>query len=108
MQRREGRLDFDAMRLHFHQLLGEHEGARRAFHAAHSHLIVDEYQDNSEMQAKLLELMEPDGPAGHRRRRRRPVHLLLPRGTGPIELWKVATPAEQVSELVRAMRARGG
>ena len=40
-----------------HQLLEKHQGARQRFLSTFAHLIVDEFQDNSELQSQLLELM---------------------------------------------------
>ena len=63
LQRRDGSLDFDAMLTLFLQLLEKSEHARRRFRAMFAHLIVDEFQDNSELQTRLLHLMvDADAP----------------------------------------------
>ena len=59
-QRREGCLDFDAMLTLFYELLVTHEDARRRFLSMYAHLVVDEFQDNSGLQTRLLKLMVAD------------------------------------------------
>ena len=60
LQRREGALDFDSMLTLFHELLANHEGARLRFLSTYDHLVVDEFQDNSGLQTRLLKLMVAD------------------------------------------------
>ena len=46
------------------------------------HVLVDEYQDTNRLQASILLALKPDGQRPHRRRRRRPVDLFVPRRDG--------------------------
>jgi len=54
LQRETGQIDFDSMLIIFtDKVLGNEKLAHR-FHSMYSHVIVDEYQDNSEAQALML------------------------------------------------------
>ena len=55
--RREGLLDFDSMLVVFRTMLESHEDVRARFHRRYTHLVVDEFQDNSGLQTRLLQLM---------------------------------------------------
>jgi len=55
--RREGLLDFDSMLVVFRTLLESHADVRARFHRRYTHLVVDEFQDNSGLQTRLLQLM---------------------------------------------------
>ena len=54
LQRETGKIDFDSMLLIFtDKILGNKRLGHR-FHTMYLHVIVDEYQDNSEAQALML------------------------------------------------------
>ena len=61
--RRDGLLDFDNMLVVFHELLSNNPRVRGYFQQRYTHLVVDEFQDNSELQTVLLEdMVDPANP----------------------------------------------
>ena len=61
--RRDGLLDFDNMLVVFHELLSNNPRVRGFFQKRYTHLVVDEFQDNSELQTVLLEdMVDPANP----------------------------------------------
>ena len=54
LQRDTGQLDFDMLLAMFTEKVLQIENIRSRFHAMYSHVIVDEFQDNSEQQADML------------------------------------------------------
>ena len=61
--RRDGLLDFDNMLVVFHELLSNNPRVRGFFQQRYTHLVVDEFQDNSELQTVLLEdMVDPANP----------------------------------------------
>ena len=54
LQRETGQLDFDVLLSMFTEEALQVENIRGRFHAMYSHVVVDEFQDNSELQAEML------------------------------------------------------
>ena len=54
LQRETGRIDFDTMLLLFAEKVLNNEWLAMKFHGRYTHVIVDEYQDNSQMQALMV------------------------------------------------------
>ncbi|KAK1742420.1 ATP-dependent DNA helicase, UvrD family [Skeletonema marinoi] len=54
LQRETGRIDFDTMLLLFAENVLGDERLAKQFHERYTHVVVDEYQDNSQMQALML------------------------------------------------------
>eukprot|EP00984_Skeletonema_dohrnii_P021094 scaffold10438_cov102-Skeletonema_dohrnii-CCMP3373.AAC.2 len=54
LQRETGRIDFDTMLLLFAENVLSDERLAKQFHERYTHVVVDEYQDNSQMQALML------------------------------------------------------
>eukprot|EP00978_Attheya_sp_CCMP212_P008547 scaffold20041_cov39-Attheya_sp.AAC.1 len=54
MQLESGKLDFDNLLTVFINLIKKNPVIAQRFHSKHTHIVVDEYQDNSEVQAELL------------------------------------------------------
>ena len=54
MQERTGNIDFDKLLNLFVQLLDADEAIKKVFLSTFNYIIVDEYQDNSEVQSQLL------------------------------------------------------
>jgi ATP-dependent helicase/nuclease subunit A len=59
-------LDFDDLLLQARNLLTAHDGVRRHYHGYFHALLVDEFQDTDEVQARIIELLAED-PTGERR-----------------------------------------
>ncbi len=60
LKRARAALDFDDLELRARDLLGRHEGVRRAWSERIELLMVDEFQDTNRRQLALLELLERD------------------------------------------------
>eukprot|EP00550_Attheya_septentrionalis_P002922 CAMPEP_0198300718 /NCGR_PEP_ID=MMETSP1449-20131203/49182_1 /TAXON_ID=420275 /ORGANISM="Attheya septentrionalis, Strain CCMP2084" /LENGTH=1103 /DNA_ID=CAMNT_0044002609 /DNA_START=42 /DNA_END=3350 /DNA_ORIENTATION=- len=54
MQLESGKLDFANLLTVFIDLIKKNHVIAQRFHSKHTHIVVDEYQDNSEVQAELL------------------------------------------------------
>lgn len=61
MQARTGNIDFDKLLNLFIKLLKDSPPIRNSFHKFYNYVIVDEYQDNSEVQSNLLLKMVTKG-----------------------------------------------
>lgn len=60
LKRQRGRIDFEDILLCTAALLAEHDEIRREVQRTYRHLVVDEYQDVSPLQHRLLELWRGD------------------------------------------------
>ncbi len=74
-----GAFDFDDLIYQTVILLSEHEDVREFYQNKYKYLLVDEYQDTSVAQFRLVSLLTGPGKEHLRRGRRRPEHLPLPR-----------------------------
>jgi superfamily I DNA/RNA helicase len=61
LQRETGQLDFDNLLVVFTEKVLGHETLSRRFNGMYSHVVVDEYQDNSDDQAKMLSTIVRNG-----------------------------------------------
>ena len=61
MQATTGHIDFDKMLTLFVRLLRENQDIAENFHSLYDYVIVDEYQDNSDVQSELLLQIVKDG-----------------------------------------------
>ncbi len=61
LQRETGRIDFDTMLLLFAESVLGDERLAKQFHERYTHVVVDEYQDNSQMQALMLKKIVEKG-----------------------------------------------
>ena len=75
-------LDYDDLLLYWAEMLSD-PAAAAALGSAFDHVFVDEYQDTNRLQAKILLGAEARRARRHRRRRRCPGDLRLPRRGGP-------------------------
>ncbi len=50
-------MDFDDLLYYWHKILHENEDLRKAYAAAFSHILVDEYQDTNRIQAEIVDFM---------------------------------------------------
>ena len=80
---REGVVDFAELLLRSYELLTRNQPLREHYQARFRHILVDEFQDTNVLQYKWLKLLAglgtPDPAVDLRGRRRRPVHLRVPR-----------------------------
>ena len=79
---REGVVDFAELLLRCYELLSRNEALRDHYHARFRHILVDEFQDTNRLQYRWLKLLAGARQRDLRRRRRRPVHLRVPRRVG--------------------------
>ncbi len=61
LQRETGQIDFDTMLLLFAEKVLRDERIAKQFHQQYTHVVVDEYQDNSQMQALMLKRIVAKG-----------------------------------------------